>query len=822
MRIIPWMVTWLLWSVLLAGCGGGQDAAPPGVSPLPAALQLTVPAMAEVAEQREYATDVPADASGLSFRWDFGDGEQSRTARPQHAYRAAGVFTVRVTVEDTAGRQVSAERVVQVVPDLRLHGLRCSGPGSAGWCRQLAQPWKPGLRDLKAVDESVAWAVGEDGVVMRSPDAGRSWVDVSVAGGPRLAAVAPIDRQRAWVVGWTGHGTGRIWQTQDGGVRWTQAAAEVPLAYPSRLHAITGEVLIAWGLRPGSAPAITEDGGRSWRLLPRDVHHVERDGTLWGLPVTPEGQSFNPHPGIAFQKSIDRGRTFLPEAGWPADGVVDWMGVSDGGWAWALSSRWVGESWNLERSFTLLTRRGTQAPWTPAPLPGQDRMAGLIVTPSGSLAVTIGRLATSLALWHSPDGGNRWTARTWPVERVGQWQLIDGQSLYATFQRNERPPVSTDGGQSWAQDRPGLALAGGHLLQAVDSSPMGLLLRSSADFGPHQRSSWQISSNGGRSWTMLWDAADGNPARWISELWFKDTRRGIAITAEGAVIDTGDGGRTWRTRDASASASGSLPRAALQAGRHGGLWALSGPRVLRSDDDGQTWNETPTQPDLPSDSRGSTTRLHALDRDLLIVSQTTFHVVSPHWPGWFITTLHRSEDAGRTWRTLPANDCEDIAFGSATQGICLRRDQSRYTTDGGLTWQPASGAAVGVGGALRSLRSTDGAGQAVWWALGPATLARSLDEGRSWQAMALPPMPQRLDTSGAQVAAQLRDIAFSGSRGWIVGEEGVVLFTEDGGSRWVVQPTAVHSTLQRVFALNGQHLWIGAEQTVLSSATGGQ
>lgn len=808
----------LACAALVTACGGGSGPAQPPAAVLPAVLQLSIPSTTEVAADNAFATDVPANAAGLQFAWEFGDGGTSTEARPRHRYTSAALHTVRVTVRDAAGRQVSVQGTVQVVPHLRLHGLRCSGSGTGGWCRQIAQPWKPALRDLQFAGTATAWGVGEGGAVLQTRDGGQTWTDVSIEGVHRLAAVWPIDTRRGWMVGWATGGQGRAWRTADGGSSWVESAAPVPVAFPLRLQVLSEQVLVVWGAREGSAPAITEDGGRSWRVLPLDVHHVEADGTLWGLPVTPEGQSYNAHPGIAFRKSTDLGRSFVAEPGWPADGVVDWMGLSDEGWAWALSSKWGGELGST-RVFTLLTRRGAAAPWAVASLPTTGRVSDLLVTPTGSIAVTIGTLASSLALWQSSDAGGSWASRSWPVDHVGQWGLIDGRSLHASFWRNVRPSVSTDGGQSWVQDRPGAALPDNHQVRSVLRSPQGLVLRSSAGFGRNPRSSWQWSNDGGRSWSDLWRASAEDPRQAVAELWLRNRQRGLAVTFGGTVLDTDDGGRSWRVRDpASLPANGAARLSRLQTAPDGALWALAGGRLVRSADDGRSWQDAPGQPGLSLDPAYSTQDFAWLDADRLYVVQTYFHVFSPHYPGTYTTTVHRSDDAGRTWRALPSTDCERVALASPTHGVCLRAAQSHYTTDGGQTWQPAGGDPFGLRGDVRRIVRSAGS----WWALGSRQLMRSDDEGRSWRVVPLPQLPQRLDDSGQLVQVILNDIVFSGARGWIVGQEGLVLASDDGGASWTPQPSGVHSELHKVFALDADNLWVGAEQTVLATATGGR
>ena len=56
--------------------------------------------------------------SGLTYLWDFGDGETSTLAQPTHTYATGGVYRVRVTVTNGAGGTASDETAVTAVPDV--------------------------------------------------------------------------------------------------------------------------------------------------------------------------------------------------------------------------------------------------------------------------------------------------------------------------------------------------------------------------------------------------------------------------------------------------------------------------------------------------------------------------------------------------------------------------------------------------------------------------------------------------------------------------------------------------------------------------------
>jgi photosystem II stability/assembly factor-like uncharacterized protein len=93
-------------------------------------------------------------------------------------------------------------------------------------------------------------------------------------------------------------------------------------------------------------------------------------------------------------------------------------------------------------------------------------------------------------------------------------------------------------------------------------------------------------------------------------------------------------------------------------------------------------------------------------------------------------------------------------------------------------------------------------------------LIRSEDSGKNWESISLP------------VNATLTGITFADShRGWIVGHDGTLLFTNDGGSSWNVQPLKDSDDVSFLdtLAFDAQRvIAVGAFGTFLSTTDGGR
>lgn len=141
--------------------------------------------------------------------------------------------------------------------------------------------------------------------------------------------------------------------------------------------------------------------------------------------------------------------------------------------------------------------------------------------------------------------------------------------------------------------------------------------------------------------------------------------------------------------------------------------------------------------------------------------------------------------------------------------------------------------------------------QSVWALCGRERLYVTNDTSKSWEAIELPPeilyrglifVDDRraliIGNNGTLLASEdggktwaprqvpttehLIDIAFIGESGWIVGRNGLILHTSDGGKTWVQQKTGIPQGLASVQFLDAQNGWaVGWMGVVLRTRNGG-
>jgi photosystem II stability/assembly factor-like uncharacterized protein len=162
--------------------------------------------------------------------------------------------------------------------------------------------------------------------------------------------------------------------------------------------------------------------------------------------------------------------------------------------------------------------------------------------------------------------------------------------------------------------------------------------------------------------------------------------------------------------------------------------------------------------------------------------------------------LARTSDGGSTWARVPLNTTEDINeiyFRNEDNGYLVAGRKFFITRDAGRTWQD-----------VRIFRTGEfGAGRPEFLSIRFSDRKR----GDSWRRIAVP------------TKAELFHVDFNGnSNGWIVGDNGVILATTDGGSTWAKQTSGTAMPLYNVdFRDDREGYAVGKSGTILRTSNGG-
>ncbi len=349
---------------------------------------------------------------------------------------------------------------------------------------------------------------------------------------------------------------------------------------------------------------------------------------------------------------------------------------------------------------------------------------------------------------------------------------------------------------------------------------------------------WLKSTDGGQHWEIR---NNGTRERFLGSS-FVSEQTGWIVSLQGTVLKTTDGGASWQNLSTGLIAPqfSAVVFTDEQTGWIAGL-ADGFPVIVRTDDGGASWTEQAHA----SFSEGGFSTLHFLD------ASTGF--VAGHNNELFKTT-----DGGATWilKTTPDpslnfREFADIDFTDALTGYAQRDDTLFVTTDGGETWQQTAGqprpdrwtylTSIDFSDAMHGYVSDNyggihftSDGGATWtksyqepgwntildinmlnaqygFAAGIGVIVHT-DNGIGWQSQ----------VKGTQAA--LRSIRFADkATGWTAGDDGTILYTENGGATWVEQQSNTDQRLLDIAVADAGHVWIaGRNGIILRTENGGK
>jgi len=297
-----------------------------------------------------------------------------------------------------------------------------------------------------------------------------------------------------------------------------------------------------------------------------------------------------------------------------------------------------------------------------------------------------------------------------------------------------------------------------------------------------------------------------NPPLDFRAVFFTDSLHGWALSNNGVIVSTIDGGQNWVLQTSNTAAA--LQKLQFVDSSTGWIVGGSG-TILKTTDCGQTWT------------------LQSSGTDVFL---TGLSFVSPT-EGWVCGqdgTILKTSDGGATWTP------QDSAFNLGLEAIFFMNPLRGWavgafgtilsTTDGGATWssqhfERTNGGMPEVPGFTDVRFVSSLRGLVVGIERDGGIILSTEDGGATW----IPHAPLQT-TQAAGTLTGLTAVAFGDAlHAWAVGVSGTIWATTDGGATWTLQPIGSLELLSGVSFIDGNVGWvIGSHGTLLKTTTGGR
>lgn len=277
--------------------------------------------------------------SGMSVGMAVGDGVLATNDGGTHWYRQFAPFE-RLNAVDmasaTAGWAVGEQGVIIRTTDGGANWVRCTSGSTAN------------LLDVDFVDASVGWAVGSGATLLKTSNGGSTWVRQTLPQGEfrQIHGVSFVDRNNGWVCGdsmTSGDGAWDLYiaRTTNGGATWTRCSpGENASGGSDDMWSYTAIDFVSptTGWVTGWLPGVhkTTNGGGGWVTQPAGGTRIDFFDSLRGISLLNGTASY----------TTDGGRT------WGASDLSTGLMYAESGnvrmtsttQAWAVAYGWNGTS----------------------------------------------------------------------------------------------------------------------------------------------------------------------------------------------------------------------------------------------------------------------------------------------------------------------------------------------------------------------------------------------------------------------------------------------------------------------------------------------
>ena len=334
-------------------------------------------------------------------------------------------------------------------------------------------------------------------------------------------------------------------------------------------------------------------------------------------------------------------------------------------------------------------------------------------------------------------------------------------------------------------------------------------------------------------------------------VFFLDKDEGWVVGHLGGIFHTTDGGKSWEAQQSGVSTL--LSAVNFVDRTHG--WAVGeGGVILHTQDGGSTWKRQQSGFEQragppPAETRGLRLKKGVVTShignlplfDVAFIDRTTGWVVGHlgailftqdggrHWVDRSLSL--RLEERGRVIQAVALQDVVDPRTGEIVARAGQLLDDLLIAE---IRQSGVRDVRVREDTVLNAVFFLD---QAHGWIGGEHGLVlRTQDAGKTWERAVLPRHPmheqetvdaefsaEELEAFGVEVPSpSVYGLCFvSPLRGWAVGQDGTIAYTQDGGRQWEFQPIDVQRALYGVHVIGDRGWIVGDRGTVLVSTDGG-
>ena len=298
-----------------------------------------------------------------------------------------------------------------------------------------------------------------------------------------------------------------------------------------------------------------------------------------------------------------------------------------------------------------------------------------------------------------------------------------------------------------------------------------------------------------------WTKQPAGTMAWLHSVFFIDENHGWAAGSKGTLLQTEDGGRTWKAT--SASTDDVVRDIFFLDPQNGWLVCEVNQYQLKTNEDPRAYLMKTTD----GGEKWTRVEIKGFDVDAILVRA----VFSRNGRGWAFGeggAIYTTRDSGDTWTRLRSPTRRLLLGGTFVdddRGWVVGAGATIIqTSDGGDTWYQST-----LPGVEKSIRftATSFIDNRLGWAVGSGgSVYRTSNGGRTWQKQ----------ESG--IETDLLDVKFvDAQEGWAVGSEGTIIHTTDGGGHWTSERSGTPHPLERVFFTDKAHGWaVGFGGTVVA------